>query len=392
MNRPSAKYWTTATVTATKSEVREYMRAQSPEQATAAALGRIAELHDDITSEGLLRRFVFCVSALHYHLQFGGLDGRQIKSVIDTATALIRAQLGMSRRGLAGDLLGELSLVRSQIERAGGEHFLAAWNLELSARSMDLNDANRRIVTLTGRAMRQMRLGNSEDVLADSDRLEALEINNRERAQICFMRAQIHRFGHQFDAAMQAIDRGMVHARGISDQEEALAFEKLLLVAQQTGNLRPVTNSVRARGDHFDATRFLEVHLLTKAAPRKIWLNQVATISTRARANNLAVHRLGTTYDAALCLENCYDPEIPTEFRLAELGEMLAKRNQLPTLQQELMFLAGAYAWLLRGRFNELARMIGRDYMALSQRASMGLSDDALSVMDEERHPKSIAA
>ncbi len=392
MGRPNGRFWTVGKVDKIKAEVRAFMNSQPQGTALKAALARLDELQDDVSSDGLLTRFVFCVSMLFYHKRFGGLTSRQIASLVEVATALVRAQLGLSKRGVAGDLLGELALIRSQIERGDGKHWRAAWNLELSGRYMDLADQNRGIVILMGRAVRLMRLGNVPDAVIACQQLADFSLTPDEQGWVALMQAQAKRFIHDFVSARAFIQAAKPHVANDSPVGEELAWECLLIDAQESGHLRELLMSVRPGKSHFTADRFLEAHLYVKASPHTTWLKDIALVQTRARSNDLAVHRQGTLYQAALCLEQCYDANIPLDARMSLLGDTLEKRDELPSVQQELAFLAAAYAWLIRSRSYPQAKMVGREYAALSLRLTGGAHDDALQVLSPDRHPAKLVA
>ena len=92
----------------------------------------------------------------------------------------------------------------------------------------------------------------------------------------------------------------------------------------------------------------------------------------------MKVHKLGYFYRCARVLEDCYDSEIPYDLRIKVVGETLRKRNELVSIQKELLVMAAFAHWLLRSHARRHADLVLREYETMSFNISSGKTDDSL--------------
>src|SRR5262249_668083 len=87
--------------------------------------------------------------------------------------------------------------------------------------------------------------------------------------------------------------------------------------------------------------------------------------------------------DAALALGDCYDTRIPMAVRLTALGEILAKCDQIFTLERELLVWTASARWLVRNHSFDMAALAVSEYQSLSPRISDGKSLDVLNLIPD---------
>lgn len=364
---------------AVKAELDLVLENGTPKQRLALALKRVAELEDDASAEGQLRRFVYVISSLVHHAKDGGLSRSQVKKAKDLALTLLRANGVLPGSSRLDFLYGELHLVLSQIYRKLGLQWQAAWEhqqaLHRSRRSAGPNSGFEAL----GMGNRALRLGHVALALGEFRRADAEELAPKDKEKVRLGIAKTLRLSGDFAEA-----RAMLQTLARADlSEEARLecdWEGFCISATVDKNLAPMVAAVRRQGTHRQGIYVLEASLWTKAAEQREWQDQILTVKSMAKHQGLKPQRYGFFYAAARELEACYDLEIPLPIRIERLGDVLAQTSKLTTIDKELLVWGAAARFLARSHAVSHAALALSEYASLSLKLTGGRSADALGL------------
>ena len=90
------------------------------------------KLQGDLSLSGRLKNYIFIMNTLIQHENLGGLESTQVWKLLEIGRMVLHLSGVKPISSKIAYLHGELSLVTSQIMRKDGDHFLAAWQQQLS--------------------------------------------------------------------------------------------------------------------------------------------------------------------------------------------------------------------------------------------------------------------
>ncbi len=367
---------------AVKAELDQVLAGGTPKQRLSLALKRVAELEDDATPQGQLRRFVYVISSLVHHAKDGGLSRSQVKRAKDLALTLLRANGVLPGASRLDFLYGELHLVLSQIYRKFGLQWQAAWEhqqaLHRSRRSAGPNAGFEAL----GMGNRALRLGHVTLALGEFRRADAQELSPKDLEKVRLGIAKTLRLSGDFAAAKAAL----AELGRLELSEEArleCEWEGFCITATVEKNLAPMVRAVRRQGSHRHGIYVLEASLWTKAAEQREWQDQVLSVKSMAKHQGLKPQRYGFFYAAARELDACYDLEIPLPLRIEGLGDVLAQTSKLTTVDKELLVWGAAARFLARSHAVSHAALALSEYVSLSLKLTGGRTSDALGLLGD---------
>lgn len=353
-------------------------------------LKRIGELADDSRPLGQLRRFIYTLSALSHHLNFGGLSPSQVKNLATLATAILKTQGVRPIVSRLAFLFGDLHLILSQIHWRSGNQWEAAWQQQLAlylssktaSAGKDENFESKGLQFL-GAGVRAMRLGHASLALENFRRAEARGIFGDFAARIRVEAAKTARLSGNFAEAEQIVRETLLMPNLSEGNRRELDWEHKCQTAQKTGDIGPLVTSVLRGKSHHDVTYLLEAFFWTRIVASRDWIKRFPTIRKMAYDAALDLKSAGVSYQCARALEFCYDYAAPYTFRLERVGKALSLSQSLLTMDQQLLVWAAAVRWLSRGRSPFIAELVLHEYQALSLRLTRGNKTDALGLLSD---------
>lgn len=145
----------------------------------------------------------------------------------------------------------------------------------------------------------------------------------------------------------------------------------------------PIGRAVLPGRSHHDYAYILEAFLWSRAFQEREWMTRLKTIRKVGHTLKLRPKEHGLLYECATVLEKCYDANIPYVHRLRQLGDVLSRLKQLPTVDKECLMWAAAARWLSRAKASELSAMALAEYRGIGLRLSNGATDDPLAVLGD---------
>jgi hypothetical protein len=391
--------WQQKRIALEKAQARAELNARGdPRSRLEHALARVAELEDDISAVGLLRRYVFIVSALVHHGRHGGLSDLKVRRLKDLALAILRPQMHGPRVTQAWSLFAELKIILGQAYARRGMQWRAAWEQAFAARfaraprSRAADDGAASGVQPGFQAytcgVQALRLGHVSLALASFDEAEREGVSAPVALHLGLRRAKALRLAGRTDESRERV-RELARRPGVGEAMRLeLAWEELAVAAQETGDVRPLATAVQRRGAHFRATYVLEAHLWAAATRGGCAPVVLPSVRSRAARTSLALREQDFLYKCVLQLVTCQDPDVTLELRVEGLGQVLARLSRLVSVDKELLVRAAAARWLASVPCDALAALARADYRALSLTLTDGARDDALGLLGDLLRPK----
>lgn len=340
----------------------------------------LAELGEEDSSVGRLRRFIYAISALIHHERFGCLTPRDIADLTDLAHTILKVQGIKPRESRLAGLYGDIHLIKSQIQRKEGNHWQAAWEQEFAwhlAGAQGSGGAGFQYLCMGNRALR---LGQGPHALHRYYQAldETLTQEHRERTYLGLVQAY---------SLMGEVDK----AKSVSSEVRAeiknewivqeLGWFDLISHAKSSGDWSMVLKATSKNGSHFLATYVVEAALWPLVIQTKAYMDRAPQLQSLRRNKNLLIPKIGTWYEVGVDLQACYDTEIPLSLRLRKVSAIVESRHGLANVEQELLVLCAVARWLVRSKSHDLGYLVLEEYRSLSLKLSAGHTSDALGVM-----------
>ena len=342
-------------------------------QSILRELQAAADKHDD---DNRLRSFVLIMSALVYHQRLGGLKDSQVSSLHNKAVAILQAQGIEPGRSRLAFLWGELHQVKSLIDRRNGEHWLAAWELQLGgylSRPTKFHDSPFQSLAY---ANRSLRLGNARLAYQWYETASmAKQATVKEQALLGQVRCA--RLMGEIDLCLRLIENNIKASEDFSEaSKREFGWEKLRIDHIVSDNFAPIFPQIQKKNEFHSTTFIVEAYLLAASLSSKDWMNRMRKMRTVARDKHLDTKRRQAEFNFALCIEDGYEVDVPLVNRLRNLGQHLSGLSEIPNIDKVLLAWAAATRWLIRSHAKPLAALTLREYRSLSMRLSDGQDDD----------------
>lgn len=383
----NAKIWNSTNIADAKQRVKSSLDEAFPDsenqeakkQRLKSIILKIKELENESTAAANLDLFIYCMSALVHHERHGGLTPILLRSVAEIAQAILASLRIDPQSSRIGFIYSELYLIRSQIKRKEGSQWMAAWEQQVS----DIFSGRETEPQLQARqtlatAFRHIRMGHGPSAMALYRKAYGMQLPRRQRYLSHLAIIQLLRLQGEFSQALREWS-SCVKADDLQESEKIdLAWEKLFIEAQMSESIVPLLRSIQPRGSHHLATYFVE-GFLWKIAKNYSGPIKLPVLDSVARPRNLNVAKVGL-FRAATAVEQFSDTAIPLIKRLDRLGACLSSRQQLISLDKELLLLAAAGRVLDGQGLEELASLVWLEYRKYSLMLSAGKTADSLSV------------
>lgn len=377
------KSWIVGRQLKIRAELEEVRREKGTKARLHRILTRIVELSEDLSPSGKLDRYIFCMSALVHHLNFGGLGNKEVQQLEDVAVALLRAQGISSRKSSLSFLHGDLHLVLAQIFRKGGDSHRAGWHQNLAFYHSRTGHAAGPGPQYLALGIEKARLGHSNDAIRFFDLAdgETLDSDRSFRSQV--ERIKVLRLSGNLDESRSVAMKLLAQGHLSKDRRLEVEWEILCINASQSGDIAPLVSAVQRGKSHHLPIYIVEAFVWTRICETKKWITQFPSIGQIAWKMKKDLKKIGIFYECAVVLQSSYQSQIPIDVRIKQLESVIFRVPQVATLEKELQ-LWGAFArWLLRSNIPVLSEFFLSRYRALSLVASNGTSTDVLRLFPE---------
>ncbi len=373
------EHWSPPRVETEKKRIKaELDAAPGVKQRLRLALERAGETSEDGTPLGRLRCYLYCVSSLVHHARYGGLAEKQIDSVSRLADLILHQQGIQPVKSKRGHFYGELHLALSLAFARNGDTWKASWEQLLSfhyAQRSPAGGPGHEALAFGVRAFRHASLQLAVESFA---RAEASDLPAAQRARARIERVRATRLMGRLEEARSLVD--ISFAAGSPEATE-MAWERLCLLAQTSGDVAPLVRAVQKGKDHHDESYAIEAFLWTRADRKREWLLRFPTLQSMVRDSSFTFSKFKPHLVAVRALEAAQDSGLSTARRLRLLGDALTEASGLPKLDLEVLLWASVARWLSRAHAGaEFQLLVLDEYRLLCRRLSEGTSEDVLGL------------
>lgn len=375
--------WQIKNINDVKKEIKQLLDAAMAEGGVRKRFEKIMrgirESESSIEPRDLLFLYIYIVSALIHHKNWGGLNNQQIKKLVSLGYSILQMQNIQPETSILGFLYGELHMALSQIYRTNGDHFAATWEQQVSHQVSKKRPPGGESYQSLAKAIRAFRLGHIQRALEEYMTIVDGSLTRTQREMARIGRVRCWRLLKKYDECLHHVDlwsREDASGRFVNE----LHWERLCVTASSDQDLAPMMEAVQRKGSHYQAVYILESYFWAMSWPQRKWISRLAKVSTVARNKKLQAKDSGFFLKAALCLEECSDSNIPLVVRIKALGNILKESNQFLAIDREMLFFVASSRWLAKSHSPTLAATVLGEYEGASFKISRGQSNDSLNV------------
>lgn len=387
--------WKVEEVESTKADVKRELDAveqkESKKARLAHALSRIGALAEDTTPSGNVRRYVYSMSALVYHLYHGGLSDSQVRSLGEIAAAILKLAGVRPVSSKLGYLYGDLHLVLSQILRKEGKQWESLWEHLLSFYVSQRGAASGKGYQSFTLAHHCLRMGLGPLALTHLEQAEKERLPEAYVPRVRLERIKALRLIGKIDEAAK-LDEQSNGIRFSPAQQKEREWEALVRQSVNEGDVAPLILATLPKKSHHEARYVMEAFLWSRAISSKSYLERFPTLAKLSRGIKLGKRELGPLLDAVRIIETLYDSQIPYEVRLERLRDLIADLPRFPTVDMELLFWAVLSRWFARNHTEPFYSVAIAQYTSLSLLISGGTKSDALGFLADLHQSTKAAA
>jgi hypothetical protein len=377
--------WDLALIASEKARIKQELDAGSrpelPRERHELIQVRLAALADDDSDLGRLQRYIYAVSALVHHERAGGLSDRQVEQLIELAHALLQVQGIRPRASRMASLYGDIHLIKSQIDRKNGHPWRAAWEQQVALQLAGEFPSGGVGFQLLGMGNRALRLGHSALALQRFKEAEDAGLGDGPLHRCWLGRAHALWLRGEYEACDATVARALGSVDLGAEIRRELEWLVLTRQFQVSLDLGPMLTAVRSGGAFHAATYVIEACFWGLALESRGFLDRLPRLASMRRNKKLQPQLMGGWYEMGVHLQECYDHALPLPLRLRQLSQCFERREQLLTVDKELLLLAAATRWLGRSKSQDLALLVYSEYRALSHRLSDGMRADGLGLL-----------
>jgi hypothetical protein len=369
--------WTKKNFEEQRDEIVNELKSLDHKQCFALAIGQVGNLANDFSGFAQLRRYIYLMIALVQHQRYGSLKADQAQNLLNIGHAILQIHKINPEKSNLSFLYADLHTIASQIHRLEGNIWQSAWESHLAARysaHSETECAGFHDLTFAYRAERlgQMQLAYESFRSAEA---KGLDPANWRACRLGLIRSL--RLSGNLSRAQQIADDTQNHPYGDEAFARELNWEAACRQASRDGAIDPLTKLTKRGKSHYLGSYVVEGFLWAKTGPLQKSFEQLS-IRTIRRKCPFNKRTLGSVMKAALTIESSYDVEIPYGLRIKNLNKVLGNRQELLTIDKEMLLLASAARWLARNFATNLAALVLGEYEGLCLKASRGKDRDIL--------------
>ncbi len=385
MSKPSP--WTQANVKKTKKHLRELIESHCKDLPAREKLefikSKIIETEQKCSHDSDLKQVIYIISALVHHERFGGLTPRQVQQFTDKAYALLQINSIKPGTSKLSSFFGELHLVRGQIFRKLGDHWIAAWEQQFGlqqAKALPPGGLGFQSLVI---ANRSLRLGNTKVALHYYSKAKKEGINEfqTQRANIGILRAL--RLSYDLREA-EKFSKHLLQDVNIDEKiKEEITWEAVCRHVTETKDLKTMLRIIRKKASHHVASYIWECFMWASSVNEYQSLKRTLKLRNFAKNNKINLKPLGLQVECGLTIERCYDYDYPLTKRYHDLGQILSQSDKLLNIDKQLLLWTAASRWLARCKSFALSTLVLNEYRAMSLRLTDGNRQDVLGIVSD---------
>jgi len=342
-------------------------------------LKKIHLLAADTSEQRVMKKFIYIMSALVHHERWGGLTQTQINHQRRHAIEILKSLHISPDSTSLGYLYGEVWQISSQISRQNGDHWISTWEQNLARRLSQSPNLKARMLLADG--IRAHRLGHGPLALDRIHKAQDLGLPDSLKFIAAINEIQILRLQGLSSTVIDKI--GSIAEMNLDEsQEKNLHWELMCTKAILSEDCTDIVNAVAVKESHYQPVYYLEAFLWNNATPFRC-VKKIAKVSSMARNRSLAVHKHGFMYTVAKTLEEIKDLKVPLSFRIDAVGQLLSQKNQLMTIEKELLLLSAVTRWLIYSSAYDLAALTLNEYESICYKISGGKCRDPFGSVDK---------
>jgi hypothetical protein len=378
--------WTEKSIQDTKARIKAELDTVERDQGAKAKAqfitDRIRALEATEDSGELLDLYVYLVSSLVHHIRFQHVNDQRIKKTLHLAHTILLSRGIREKVSRLSFLHGELHIITSQIERAKGHHWSAAWYQYLGDYVSRGETPGGDGFQSLSMANRSLRLGYAE-LAFDGLKAAEQQLTGSLLAKCLINQVRALRLASDYAGALALIRD--IRARDVVSDSLAMELDWEETIDQVRRNQDPslFLSTTRKGQTHYHASYLIETSLWLMAMPARSWLERLPNLENLKRRKDLNVKRDDQFFILAKTIQQGYDYEIPLGTRLKQLGQQLTQVNRLVNIDKELLCWAAASRFLTRSRCQSLAQLALQTYRSHCLTLSQGQSRDVLKVFTD---------
>jgi hypothetical protein len=240
----------------------------------------------------------------------------------------------------------------------------------------DIALANFRLV---GEAKRLLRLGFAGPAAIRLERVRK-KLDGSHRINTWLLLAKVYRLmRREVDAARLRSD--IANEETLSEeQKKELVWEENCSEMTRLGKCSAILGKATTGNEFFNADYYSESVLWARALGDEIWIKRLPAISQVRKMSTVGMKHTGLMKDILTTLHDCDGNQIPM-FRKTELvGDIIAQRAQIDSIDKELLVLVSCVRWLARAGIHRLAAICLAEYQAKSNLLTENKQKDALGI------------
>jgi hypothetical protein len=366
-----------------KEEVKEALAKIAPDE-RLEYIGTETKLLENRTEpEDLIRHFVLLIHLLLIGTKSQSLRQNEVRQLSKKAYSLLLLAGIKPGNSLLSNLYGELHLALAQNSRHAGRHIDAFWQQQLAMVQSRRAPVGGEVFQNINLGIRAERLGHFQ--LSSSFFRSALEAATQpqdlSKIRIHLLRqARITGDWESFEATARQIENSDGVDQGALDE---LHWERCLKQYLTEHSTDTLLAALRRDSPQYDLSYIAEAKLLSFAVQSSDLSANLAKISTYQKNLGLRKAARDSRIDIITGFESAYDGDTPFAIRLRDLGEVLQRVAELPTIDLELLTWLAAARWLARNNNFEMAKFCVAEYQAICLRITAGASPDPTGLISD---------
>ena len=312
------------------------------------------------------------------HEKTSELDEPQVRQLVDLGFELLRLQKIDSEKSKLRFLYWDLHTVNSLILRQDGRAWQSAWEQSLAHRYRQGDGGANEL----SHAIRLSRLGDTEDAIAQYEAAieKGVSPKNLVRSKLGTIRCL--RLCGQLDIAINKIDQEINVSELSEEQRQDFDWEMLCCLALQTKDAKKIFQAVAGKNATHCRTGFvLEAFLWSFCLP--LGSRKLYTLDYFSRKYGLQLKREKYLYRVVKHLLDANDEDRSFDLRLRSIGQALEMRQNLLSLDKELLLLVSALNWLTKHNCHVQRKIVENEYRVLSGRITSFVNTDCLRLVEQ---------
>jgi hypothetical protein len=355
--------------------------AASAEDKVKICLSELGNLDDSSSRMDLVSVSVLGISALLHMSNGEAQDEKLARKLIETVESALRLLGVKIEHPVGGVLWRDLRAAESLVYRTWGLHWRSMWTLASSqAQEVQTETPSYGMSFNHGMALRCLRLGSGPLAHTYLDRaLEQVE-DDRKRFELELLRIHLYRMTGDVQKSIDACADLLSPALD-ETMQATVAWELICAKMQIGGKVSELLEYVKPSAPTNSPRNFVEAFFWSRIRGQIAGFPKLAS---RARNSGTRAQDAGLFYRAALVIEKFQDPHLTIDAKLEQLQWVLARKDQLRSMDMELLLLAAATSELMTVA-PDLASIVHDQYESLSMQLSNYRSRDILGIRFEKR-------